>query len=47
MRYQLPRGYRRYLLGLAMLALLCIAAAVTVFLFRFKTTAAGAILVKR
>lgn len=31
MRYQLPRGYRRYLLGLAMLALLCIAAAVTVF----------------
>ena len=40
MRYQLPRGYRRYLLGLAMLALLCIAAAV-------KTTAAGAILVKR
>ena len=25
MRYQLPRGYRRYLLGLAMLALLCIA----------------------
>lgn len=26
MRYQLPRGYRRYLLGLAMLALLCIAA---------------------
>ena len=37
MRYQLPRGYRRYLLGLAMLALLCIAAAVTVFfLFRCK-----------
>ena len=31
MRYQLPRGYRRYLLGLAMLALLCIAATVTVF----------------
>lgn len=31
MRYQLPRGYRRYLLGAAMLALLCIAAAVTVF----------------
>ena len=31
MRYQLPWGYRRYLLGLAMLALLCIAAAVTVF----------------
>ena len=31
LRYQLPRGYRRYLLGLAMLALLCIAAAVTVF----------------
>ena len=31
MRYQLPRGYRRYLLGLAMLALLCIATAVTVF----------------
>ena len=36
MRYQLPRGYRRYLLGLAMLALLCIAAAVTVFLCRCK-----------
>lgn len=48
MRYQLPRGYRRYLLGLAMLALLCIAAAVTVFFVPVqKTTAAGAILVKR
>ena len=35
MRYQLPRGYRRYLLGLAMLA------------SGAKTTAAGAILVKR
>ena len=31
MRYHLPRGYRRCLLGLAMLALLCIAAAVTAF----------------
>ena len=39
MRYQLPRGYRRYLLGLAMLALLFCSGA--------KTTAAGAILVKR
>lgn len=47
MRYQLPRGYRRYLLGLAMLALLCIAAAVTVFFVPVQTTAAGAILVKR
>lgn len=36
MRYQLPRGYRRYLLGLAMLTLLCIAAAVQCFLFRCK-----------
>ena len=36
MRYQLPRGYRRYLLGLAMLALLCIAAAEQCFLFRCK-----------
>ena len=31
MRYHLPQGYRRWLLGLAMLALLCIAAAVAAF----------------